>query len=307
MRVKDVCPHPISAQWEDSDGPQSRGVFPQFSVVPSVARLPLNLKSSTDVSFFDRQKIGTAKVTKEETEEPKQIFLEITLTQSSTIEIAKAVSDDQIEFEVKFTREIGLNPECIAQFQAEEDILTLRDSREIAIDNVRNELESLIFEIEAFLRESPDCFNPDQLGAAQELTQRARDWFTEHEFDRLQIGEYRRRISELRGAAGEAIERQRAIRQLFDCAGPITARIGQLTTKIDALPADAVKQIRTELTDILVKLRADTDLAQQTPFMVNPTPSIQAVSDRIGALEAAVQELEEEMARKKAKKRCNVA
>jgi hypothetical protein len=269
----------------------------------------LNVKASTDISFFDRQKIGTAKLTKEETEEPKQIFLEITLTQSSTIEIGKAVSDDQIEFEVKFTREIGLPPRLITQFQVEEDVLAIRDSREIAIDNVRNELESLIFEIEAFLRDSPDCFNPDQVATAQEVTQRARDWFTEHEFDRCEVAEYRRLISELLGAAGEALGRHRAMSRLFDSERPIQGRIGQLIARIDALPAEPVPQIRTELGEMLVKLATDVDLARQTPFLVSPTYSLEAVDNRIAVLEASVQKLEEAVAKKKEKKRgvCNVA
>jgi hypothetical protein len=78
-------------------------------------------------------------------------------------------------------------------------------------------------------------------------------------------------------------------------AEPFSPILSHSETSVDLRPLTKSRttspdgSTRTELGVILVKLGSDADLARQTPFIVSPTHSIEAVADRVGELEATLQ------------------
>jgi hypothetical protein len=201
-----------------------------------------------------------------------------------------------------YARLSGLRAPEIAEYRREEARLAQRDAAEIAVDNARNELESLLFEVESdVLRDAIAFFAPDEVEEARRATADVRHWFGEHEMERLRVGEYRERLARLRSVAGLAMERRRAVRLFLDEEGPLRARAAQLLERAEAL---GLTEANAGIGAIVAELDKAAAVARETPHLGGAWMLGKEIEDGFAAIEAQIADAQ---AQKKKSKWCNVA
>lgn len=251
MTFADITPHDVAAAWKDKDGTKMCEIFPQFSKIPSTKLVPLNLTQETTV-IFGSNNSEICRATIKPPKDVAEIFIRVKMTQSSTFEVVgifykdKANNDEEKTVDSTVIYKYGLSDADIQKYYKEELELSQKDEYENKVDETRNELESFIFKSEHGLqRDFPECFDPSQIQSVKDTVQKVHNWFSEHEFDRLELNEYKKRLDELKSHINPAIQRSIFWKQVKDNGNALKDRATALLDKIKntKLPNDKKKEI----------------------------------------------------------------
>jgi molecular chaperone DnaK (HSP70) len=284
MALTDALPYPLFAEWPSSARTEA---FPAFATLGSESELFVN---ASPITFSDPHgPIGTVVL-------PDGIVeatLHLRLSPQSLLEVSGAG--------IVYQRTLGLQPGELAECRRDEGRLAFRDAGEIAIDNSRNELESLLFEIEnAVERDATEFFGPEELESARHATAEVREWFGEHESERMTEREYRERSTTLRATAGRAMDRRRAVRLILDEENTLRGRATQLRERakaVGAIEADA------SIVEIVDELDRRVNIAKENPHLADFWMNGANLKDGLTEVEAQITAAENA---KKKGRRCTV-
>ncbi|OHS95451.1 dnaK protein [Tritrichomonas foetus] len=351
MSVKDVAPHAVKASWADEEGQKVCEVFTQFSKVPSKCRLPVMIKKSTTIKFYsDKCDIAEATISidpeksvtpnnkspnnessnnesstneseksesvKDDEDKPVKVCLRVQMTQSSTIQFIEAVYEvngEQKQAKLTFKPLIGLSSSQIQKFRAEEAEMEAKDLIEEKIDSTRNELESFIFKAEnGFIRDFPECFNPETLEDCKKTVSEIHEWFTENEFERLPLNEYQSRLDKIKTLTNPAMLRSKAFKKIFDMENTLKSRATSIVEKLQKYAElskdDKITLIRDEFQQFMTKLDGNLEKVKNMNRFEDPVFNVDEVVGIFEGFEAKVKEMDEEAMKQSKKGRwCNIA
>jgi molecular chaperone DnaK (HSP70) len=234
LDVKDVSPHSVFVEYLDLDQKRQRiEIFQKFNVVPSTKKVPIKVirKALITVST-DEDEIGKIEIDTEK-EEILLIQVLIRLSPNSLIELKQAayyVTEEieepaekegeepkkktvkkEIKVKSSYSHSFGLKAGEIAKLKQLEKEMSHKDDLEERTDEIRNELESLIFRLSnGITRDFPEYFDPSKKKEFLAKVLDVQNWFSENEFERLTLAEYESKLNLLKEIGDPAIKRKEA-------------------------------------------------------------------------------------------------
>ncbi|KAH0795216.1 dnaK protein [Histomonas meleagridis] len=237
--VKDITPYSVIAEWSDGH-PKEKEIFQQFSVIPSINEITLKVVKKSEVKLRSNGEEIIHIELNTNVEKEVDVILRIKLNQSSIIEIEcakyKEENGTEIPVEIKATIPEMLTKEKLEEYQKLEAEMSESDLNEEKIDDIRNELESKIFNLQSIIKDSKDYIEPNEkLPEIQKQLEDIQNWYSENEFDRLPINEYETKLN-----------------LIIDLIKPINAHINKYNETIEKIP-----NIQSKLEKILKTIEED--------------------------------------------------
>lgn len=285
LDVHDISPHALTCEWEDAEGAKECELFAQFSVVPSTASIRIAANGPVVIRVKNESGlVGTVTVETEASQDTKEVSLNFLLGQSSVVEVTNVLLSDGAPIPFHFDCVLGLSPAEIAELQRDNDRLRARDTTELSIDNVKNELESLLFKVEnGIKRDFPECFAPDSLESTRATIASIREWFDEHEFERLHLNDYRQKFDELSKVAADPIKRHALFTQILDAGPQFLSQAQQMLESLSELATRDKKQkpLVAELTGFVSELKETMAAVEAMPRYTTPNVSFDSISKKL--------------------------
>jgi molecular chaperone DnaK (HSP70) len=142
---------------------------------------------------------------------------------------------------------LSLPPEKIEELKRIEEEMTANDRYEVEIDNMRNQLEGLVFQLEnAMERDCPQYFAVTHQTELREI----RDWIEANDGNRIEKVEYRQRIDALMAVWDDAMK----LKAQYEA---IDRRVPELKRVADEVLGKIGERNEVEM----VKLRGDLEAA----------------------------------------------
>jgi hypothetical protein len=202
-----------------------------------------------------------------------------------------------------FSKQFGLSLKEINEIRRNEAILTERDDHEIAIDNARNEFESLLFTVEnGISRDFPECFDPDKIEEIKRFLGNLREWYSAHEFERLSFEEYSKRTAELKTRCGNVIELHRLYTKIADGEGAMKGKIGEIKERMARLGKLVHERMKELFEEFSVKINAEFERVRGVKHWIDPKFSIDEAEGFLRRVESDLAKLEEECKKKDGRK-----
>ena len=198
--VTDLCPYEIGIRAEKVK--ESVTIFNKKMKIPLISKawIPI-IKSQKLILLCDKGDIGTLSI-KTGLNHKQNVQILIKMDKFGIVDIedatykVKNIETNKIERKrcssVNYTPFRSLSQQEIEQFKQIEEESALKDKIEIDIDNAKNELESLIFSTQNEIK-SIKVDDPQIVDKFNQIQQ----WFSDNEFERLGLNEYKSKIVEL--------------------------------------------------------------------------------------------------------------
>jgi molecular chaperone DnaK (HSP70) len=281
LSVTPVVPNRITAKWETG----SEEIAPSFSL--STER-EIRVENCGEIGIYESDvRIGAVKV-----------------NGSAALKFGLVMGVELLDGgSLVLSKEFGLSEKEIGECRRNEVVWAEKDERELAIDNSRNELESLLFTVEnGVSRDFPECFDPSRIGEIRQGIANVRQWFADHEFERLSYSEYVKKTAELRGFCGSGIELHRIYKRIGDSEAAITARIGDVGERMSGLGKAADGGAREVLEVFRAKVAAEFERVKGIEHWIDPGFSVDEVEAVLRRFECDLERLEQENRRKAGRK-----
>lgn len=241
LDIEDITNTEISANWKEGEESVEKLIFKRYSKTPSMMKFKVKVDGKSTVDFVsDKGKVGTLELDYGNENVTVEVEVRLSISNVFSVYAARVIAEEGKPVpEGKFTykAEFEISEEDLAKFKELEAKMTANDAKECAIDEAKNNLESLIFEAKNGLnRDFPDNFDPQQLNKYKKDVQDIEDWFSEHEFDRFPNEEYKTRIDAIESFFRPAQNRFKLFRALMDEVAPLKDRASELQTLLKTQP-----------------------------------------------------------------------
>ncbi|KAK8838238.1 hypothetical protein M9Y10_035658 [Tritrichomonas musculus] len=208
--VKDITPNAIIAYWDGNE--KGSVVFHNSDIIPSskIIKIPVKRNLMVNLKNENNQDIANIEIQTGISHEV-QVSLRIKLTQSCTVNVADCVFDCQGKTKeaIVHTAYCGeMEEDLLQQYIMAEEKMSEADSKEMLIDEARNDLESQIYVLTDLLNKNFYNFvDPSKVDQVRKEITQIQLWYEEKEFDRMMPNEYTQRANDLKRLTAPVIER----------------------------------------------------------------------------------------------------
>jgi len=249
LDVKDACPKRVYIEWTCPNGEQTKHVlFDQFDPIPSKKIVPIKVQKNSSVRISnDDELIGNVELDTQ-TEEILNVRLTVKMTMDCLIEVHEAEFTHEEEVEqkdgdnvqkktikkrigIKFNYQsaFGLSQDEIQKYKDIENNMKMNDENEKKIDNMRNDLESLIYQTKNVIQSDLKHYYTDaELQKLENSLETIETWFNDNEFERMPYKEYDQRYDALKKTLSPGLNRK-------DTRELTTARIQSQANKVESM------------------------------------------------------------------------
>ncbi|EAY01512.1 dnaK protein [Trichomonas vaginalis G3] len=270
-------------------------LFKRFSPIPASAKFTVDVEGKKKIDIkSDKGPIGEINL---EVNDPAKVKveLEVSLSISSMFNVntVSVIQEDEskpvppVTFVYKAIGEFS--DEKLKEYKDLEAKMSEDDEKENAIDNAKNELESLIFEAKnALNRDFPDNFDPASINKYKKDVEEIETWFSDNEFDRFPIEEYQKRSEAINSFFKPAQERYHLFKQLTDEITSLKDKANDLLVQVktDAERIDGGE--KEELLKQIAEFIESADKALSEPKHDEPKYKSSDFSDKLKTLETRV-------------------
>lgn len=197
--IKDILPYDITAIWTENSREKKMVLFRDFSPLRSKRIFDVKVANGNmSISIFSKgSPIGLVNITTEKSRVAQTVSLTAMIDRNGILSFNYSQECTLFSYTpVNFTP-----PQEVDQFCLIEEEMWNNDENQIAVDEARNELESMLFKAEnAIKRDLKDFFTHEELQNAQNILEECKAWFELHEMERMKPSEYRERVSQLNSA-----------------------------------------------------------------------------------------------------------
>ena len=239
FEVVDAAPNEISASFKTNDLEQRVILFKKFAPVPSETKFTVPVDGHLTVKIASTVcDIGTIDLNVTNGKADVEITLAISPSSYIQYKDAKVVENpDQHEVNVSFAFAGDLLDHQLQGYQKLENDMAAQDNLETKIDDLKNQLESTIFETENGInRDFPDFFDPAEINKIKKDVKDIHDWFSENEFERKPLEEYQTRLDTLKGYLEPAREKAQNYQNLRDEMLPLKDKANDLLVEVKTEP-----------------------------------------------------------------------